>query len=91
MFDLLLAAGLGLAGYLLRKVECPAASLVLGFVLGPELEKTFRRAMTLSDGDMTIFVTQPISAIFLMIAVVFSGCAIWPMLRKRPEILATSE
>jgi putative tricarboxylic transport membrane protein len=45
------------------KLRCEPAPLLLGFVLGPLLEENLRRAMILSRGDPTTFVTRPISAI----------------------------
>lgn len=88
-FDLLLAAGFGLAGYVFRKLECEPAPLVLGFVLGPLMEEHFRRALILSQGDFTVFVTQPISLGFLVLAALMLVLASLPNLRKqRQEILA---
>jgi TctA family transporter len=52
-------------GYLLMKLELPAAPLLLGLVLGPAIEENFRRAMVLSRGDVTAFVTSPLSASLL--------------------------
>jgi TctA family transporter len=59
----------GIIGYFLLKLDCEPAPFVLGFILGPMLEEHLRRAMTLYRGDLTIFVTRPISLILLCIAV----------------------
>ena len=56
----------GLLGYVLIKLDCEPAPLLLGFVLGPMLEEHLRRAMLLSRGDPTVFVTRPISAALLL-------------------------
>ena len=59
--DVYLCAALGLLGYVLLKLECEPAPLLLGYVLGPLLEEHLRRAMILGRGDMTPFFTRPIS------------------------------
>jgi len=64
-FDIHVVAAFGLLGYLMRMLDFPAAPLLLGFVLGPMLEEHFRRAMVLSQGDLTVLVTRPISASIL--------------------------
>jgi putative tricarboxylic transport membrane protein len=60
-FDLLLMAGLGLVGYLLRKTGFPLAPVILGLVLGPLIEKNLRRALTLSGGDWSVLVSSPLA------------------------------
>jgi TctA family transporter len=67
-FDVFLAAGFGLAGYVLRKLKCEPTPLVVGFVLGPLLEENVRRALVFAEGDYTVFVRQPISLAFLILA-----------------------
>jgi putative tricarboxylic transport membrane protein len=69
IFDVLLAAGFGALGFVFKKLDCPAGPLVLGLVLGPALEEHARRALLLSKGDPTVFLTRPISLVMLMIAV----------------------
>jgi len=58
----------GVAAYVLVKLGCEVTPFVLGFILGPMLEEHLRRAMIISDGDPTVLVTRPISAILLAIA-----------------------
>ncbi|SFJ29300.1 tripartite tricarboxylate transporter permease [Thermoflavimicrobium dichotomicum] len=67
-FDLFLLIVCGLMGYLLAKNDFPLAPLVLGLVLGPMIENNMRRALTATGGDWSIFVTHPISLLFLVIA-----------------------
>lgn len=70
----------GLAGYVLRKFGFPLVPVVLGFVLGEMIETSFRHSLTLSNGDLSIFVTRPISAtIFALMAIAL----IAPWLVKR--------
>ena len=60
-FDLVLMAGLGVAGYLLRKCDVPMAPLILGFVLGDLMEQNLRRALAMTDGNLSILWSSPIS------------------------------
>jgi putative tricarboxylic transport membrane protein len=57
----------GFIGYLLIKLDCEPAPLLLGFILGPMLEENLRRAMLLSRGDWGTFVERPISLTLLVI------------------------
>ncbi|MBD1382823.1 tripartite tricarboxylate transporter permease [Metabacillus arenae] len=65
-FDLVLLIACGVLGYLLSKHDYPVAPLVLALVLGPMIENNMRRALTSSNGDFTVFVTSPISLLFLL-------------------------
>ncbi|MED4910879.1 tripartite tricarboxylate transporter permease [Brevibacillus centrosporus] len=78
-FDLVLLVICGVAGYFFAKNDFPLAPLVLGLVLGPMIENNMRRALTTSNGDFTIFLSKPISAVFLL------GALLWlviPLLLK---------
>jgi TctA family transporter len=83
--DILLAAAFGVLGYIFIKLDCEPAPLILGFVLGPMLEVYFRRAMIVSRGDLTVFVTEPISAGFLLAGVVVLAVTLFPMIRRRKD------
>ncbi len=82
-FDVLFAAGVCVVGYLFVKLECSPAPLILGLILEPMLEDNFRRALLISRGDATVFVTRPISAAILLatIGLVVVFCA--PALRRK--------
>lgn len=82
MFDVYVMLVFGILGYGLRQFGYPMAPLVLGIVLGDLLEKNLRRALILSDGDLTPFFTRPISAV--VAAMIFATIA-WKLLdlRKR--------
>ncbi|MDN3015381.1 tripartite tricarboxylate transporter permease [Paenibacillus sp. BSR1-1] len=67
MYDLLLLLTCGVLGYFLSKNDYPIAPLVLGLVLGPMVENNLRRALTISNGDYSVFFTRPISMVFLLI------------------------
>jgi len=68
--DLVLLYLIGGVGYLMRRFDFPTAPTVIGMILGPFAEQEFRRAMTISAGDMTTFVTRPLSLTLLIIAAV---------------------
>jgi putative tricarboxylic transport membrane protein len=55
MFDVYLMLGFGVAGYVLRKLDYPLAPLVLALVLGDRAEDSFRQAMLISQGDVSVF------------------------------------
>jgi putative tricarboxylic transport membrane protein len=61
----------GLVGYLMKRYEFSGAPLILALVLGPMFENSLRRSLMLSHGSAMIFFTRPLSAIFLIIAIVF--------------------
>lgn len=70
-FDLVLMVGLGVGGYLLRRLGVPMAPLILGLVLGKILEQSLRRALSLSAGDVAILWSSPISiTLWIMAAAV---------------------
>jgi putative tricarboxylic transport membrane protein len=63
--DVWIMAGAGLAGYVLRKLDFELAPVILGLVLAPMLELSFRQSLAMSAGDYAIFVTRPITAVML--------------------------
>jgi putative tricarboxylic transport membrane protein len=74
-------------GYWLVKHDFEPAPMILGFVLGPLMEENLRRAMLIARGDASVFVTRPISATLLAIALVMLALAVLPTLRaKRDEV-----
>jgi putative tricarboxylic transport membrane protein len=85
-FDVMLTAVYGLLGYVFVKLECEPAPLILGFILGPLMEENLRRAMLLSRGDATVFVTKPISGVLLGIALVLLLITLAPTVRKTREV-----
>ncbi|MTW15836.1 tripartite tricarboxylate transporter permease [Rhodoplanes serenus] len=89
VFNIWLMLGCALVGYLFIKVGAEPAPLLLGLVLGPQLEENFRRAMLLSDGDVAVFVQRPISAGLLAVAALLILVLMSPtVFRKRKEALA---
>jgi TctA family transporter len=82
MFQVAETVVVGLVGYLLLLLDFHPASILLGFVLGPRFEENFRRAMLISRGDASVFVTHPISAFFLSLCVLLIAAQIYVRLRK---------
>lgn len=66
--DLILLYLIGGVGYLMRRFDFPVAPTVIGMILGPYAEQEFRRALTISGGDFSVFVTRPLSATLLVLA-----------------------
>ncbi|MCP3473323.1 tripartite tricarboxylate transporter permease [Bradyrhizobium sp. CCGUVB1N3] len=88
VFDVYLLAALSLLGYIFIKLDCEPAPLILGFVLGPMMEENLRRALLISRGNPSTFVTQPISLSFLIAAIVLLIILVVPSIRdKREEAL----
>ena len=67
--DLVLLFIVGVVGFLMRLYDFPTAPVIVGMILGPLAEQEFRRAMTTSQGDLSVFLTRPLSAMLLMIAI----------------------
>ncbi|WP_238120940.1 MULTISPECIES: tripartite tricarboxylate transporter permease [unclassified Xanthobacter] len=80
--DVYTMAAFSVLGYVLVKLECEPAPLLLGFVIGPMLEEHLRRAMLISRGDPTVFVTQPISAALLALAAFALVAVLLPAIRQ---------
>jgi TctA family transporter len=82
-FDIYLTAIFGVIGFLWIKLGCSPAPMMLGFVLGPMMEEHLRRAMLMSGGDPTVFVTHPISLTFLIATVGIIIIMVAPAVRAR--------
>jgi TctA family transporter len=85
VWDVLMTALFGLIGWLFVKLECEPAPLLLGFILGPLMEENLRRALLLSRGDPTVFVTRPLSATLLAVAAVLLLIVAAPQIRRKRE------
>jgi TctA family transporter len=84
-FDVYLCALIGVLGYVLVKLECEPAPLLLGYVLGPLLEENLRRALLIARGDFTVFFTRPISLVFMIATVLILAVMIAPAVRGKPR------
>ncbi len=84
-FDIFMFAIFGIIGYVWSKLGCEGAPLLLGLVLGPMMEENFRRALLLSRGEFSTFVTRPLSATLLALAAILLVLVALPALRKKRE------
>ncbi|MBU3746525.1 MAG: tripartite tricarboxylate transporter permease [Burkholderiaceae bacterium] len=83
LFDVGLLYVFGLLGYGMRRFDFPVAPLVVGLILGPMLEQSMRQALTISQGQWSTFVTRPLSASLLAIALALMiGPVLWRVFRK---------
>ena len=88
MFDVGVAAAFGLFGYVLTKLGCQPAPFILAFILGIIMEDNFGRALTISHGELSIFVTRPISLALLLLAAILVSLVLLSTMRQR---LASSD
>jgi len=84
-FDVYLMALFGVLGYAFRKLGCEPAPMMLGFILGPMMEEYLRRALLITKGDATVFITRPISATLLAVSAVALIIVLLPALKKKRE------
>jgi TctA family transporter len=84
-FDIWMVAAFGVIGYMFIKLGVEPAPLLLGFILGPMMEENLRRALLLSRGDWTVFVTRGLSASLLAAAVVLLVIVLLPAVKSKRE------
>lgn len=65
-FDIIIMVIFGILGYIMQELEYPVAPMVLGIILGEILDKNLRRALVVTDGDLTPFFTRPISIVLIL-------------------------
>jgi TctA family transporter len=92
LFDVAMTLGLGLFGYVLVRLRFEPAPILLGFVLGPRLEESFRRSVLISRGSLEVFVQRPISAVFLALCILLIAGQLYARLRgtRRAVLVATT-
>jgi putative tricarboxylic transport membrane protein len=78
LFDVYIMLFIGVCGFILRKLNYPIPPFVLGIVLGDILDKSLRRGLTLSNGDLSPFITRPICALL-------AGVTVFTMLMYVPS------
>ena len=91
VFDVYITAAFGIIGYLFFKLGCEPAPLLLGFVLGPMMEENFRRALLLSRGDFSTFITRPLSLGLLVAAALMVVIVALPAIKKGREKVFVEE
>ncbi|MCX2865726.1 tripartite tricarboxylate transporter permease [Paucibacter sp. PLA-PC-4] len=84
-FDVYMTAIFAVVGYLFYKLSCEPAPLLLGFILGPMMEENLRRALLLSRGDWTTFMTRPLSAGLLIAAALMVVVVMLPSIKNKRE------
>jgi putative tricarboxylic transport membrane protein len=84
-FDVWMVGLFGFVGYAFVKLGCEPAPLLLGFILGPMMEENLRRALLLSRGDWSVFVTRPLSAGLLAAAVLLLAIVLLPAVKNKRE------
>ena len=82
-FDVHLMAAFGLFGYLLRKLGCEPTPMLLGFILGPMMEEYLRRALVLSDGNAAVLLSEPLSAVLLVLSAALLATVLLPSVRRK--------
>ena len=88
-WNVFVIAIIGVLGYALIRWGCEPVPLLFGFVLAPILEDNLRRAMIISRGDPSVFVTRPISAVLLGLAAIALVVSVMPAIRRRREAVFT--
>ncbi len=84
-FDIWMVAVFGFIGYIFVKIGCEPQPLLLGFILGPMMEENLRRALLLSRGDWSVFVTRPLSGSLLFVALILLVIVLLPSVKSKRE------
>ena len=88
LFDCWSIIFFGLVGYGMSKLDIPLAPMIMSFVLGETIETNLRRALMYSNGDVTTFVTSPISCVFLVVAAISIVLTVRKQLMDRKKAAA---
>jgi putative tricarboxylic transport membrane protein len=86
IFDVGVMMGFGIFGYLAKKGGFPGAPLVLAMLLSPMLEKSIQQALSISGGDLRIFVQKPISATVLLLIIFISLVPVFKLYKNRSKV-----
>ncbi|RYZ25089.1 MAG: tripartite tricarboxylate transporter permease, partial [Propionibacteriaceae bacterium] len=87
--DLVILLVIGLLGFAMRRFGWPVAPAVIGLILGPVAETNLRRALAISDGDMTTLVSSPFSVVVLLVAALaVAGPPVLRRFRRREAVPA---
>ncbi len=84
-WDVYVGIGFGILGYVFYKLNCEMPPLILGYILGPMMEENLRRALLLSRGDWSTFVTRPLSSGLLIAAALLILIVSLPNIRRKRE------
>ena len=86
--DLLLMVGFGILGYILRRLDIPAAPIILAMVLGDLMEQAMRQSLIMSNGSPDIFFLRPISLLTVLCALALLLLPLVPWVRKKREVIS---
>jgi putative tricarboxylic transport membrane protein len=86
-WDIWMLSFFGVLGYLFIRLGMEPAPLMLGYILGPMMEETLRRALVLSNGHWSVFVTRGLSASLLAVAAVLLIVVLLPSIKKKREVV----
>jgi putative tricarboxylic transport membrane protein len=81
MFDAAVAVAAGITGFALKRAGYPLIPLILGMVLGGMMESEFRRAMIITGGDLSVFLTRPLAAVLLAAGAISLVRQLWAQRR----------
>jgi TctA family transporter len=87
-FEIYLTALFGIFGFVCMKLGFPPAPMLLGYVLGPMMEENLRRSMLTSGGDPSVFVTRPLSLVFIIATVLILVVMVLPAVRAHRQEIA---
>jgi putative tricarboxylic transport membrane protein len=82
VFEVWIMLIFGFVGYLMLRVNIPVVPMLLAIILGPIAEESMRQSLILSQGSYAIFVTRPISLLFVILTVCSIGVAIYSNIKK---------
>lgn len=85
-FDLKLMIAFGVLGYVLRKLDITLVPLVLGLLLGTDMENNLRRALSISGGDYSVLIQSWISITLYIVTVAFLALSVWLGMRVRKRL-----
>ncbi|MDB5509730.1 MAG: transporter [Hyphomicrobiales bacterium] len=85
LFDIGLLAAFGLLGFIMSQLKYPVSPLILGFVLGDAMERALRQSLIMSQGELSILFSRPISAVMLAIAVLILLSPLLPRFRQMKQ------
>ena len=88
VMEIYLAALFGVLGFVWMKLGFSPTPMLLGFVLGPMMEENLRRAMLMARGDLSVFVTRPISLAFMIVTGLILLAVLAPTIRRRRPVIA---
>jgi len=91
IFDLYLMLIFGVLGYVFRKLSYEPAPLILAYVVGPMLERNLRQALRLSDGNLGVLLTRPLSAACLLMTLLLLASAVLPSFQRRRTSVISNE